>query len=546
MLKINSSKVDWAFAGLLLLALSGCGGRSADSEPQRRVGARADAGGPASDQSDAGATRDDDPTDDATDDVETDDVADDPTSDDDPGSMTPSSMGSATPPEATIDPVTGLPVDPTTGSPVDPSTGLPVPPAMSTPGVAVPAMGGVGTSGPIPIPAPAAPTEPPMVIQDGECYEYQSSGTTNCSIQYECPDRFRFSECQLVGERWSCTCANERNYVTYDLTGVDGSTACETMTNLCELDSGDLEFDGAAECNRAMDGDAYSCQVRERCGQSADVGNGVTAWQVQSEDFAYCYEYDSGSASCDCQSGDVYRNLLLSGASFPDACKYAFDSCAAGEDTQFGGTEQCADPYTSESTSSCSFNQECTRSGDLGGGVSAELRYYRSASCQDSGDAWTCQCDRGGPSVSFSIPPAAAPGQTCTSAVDLCSSVPEIDPDAPLSCEFYGRRSSSQSCNQTNACGTTVAVDGVDVTVFGYLDANCYSDGNGTWVCECYSGGNYDSFEVSTNDAARDVCSAAVTQCEQLIDVELGGSGGVAIGRPLPDIGMAAPVPADR
>jgi hypothetical protein len=134
--------------------------------------------------------------------------------------------------------------------------------------------------------------------------------------------------------------------------------------------------------------------------------------------------------------------------------------------------------------------------------------------------------------------------------MDLCTQLQDYEPTGPLTCGFNSRNCSPESCGQTDDCCAAIEVGDVCVEVLGYINANCYRSGEGAWTCECYSGSNYDSFEYMSTAASRDVCSAAMTSCQDLIEVDLSGGGGV-IGRPIPldDVavseGSSSSAPAD-
>jgi hypothetical protein len=299
------------------------------------------------------------------------------------------------------------------------------------------------------------------------------------------------------------------------------------MLDLCAADADAPQFDGPSACNQGSYGDATACQFRARCGPSADLGGGITVWQVQSENRADCEEYGANTAWCSCQVGNARRQTLLNGVTLPEACQYAHESCEAVQDVPIDRTEQCAAPYTSETASSCSIHQDCTQLSELEGGVSAEVRSSVGAGCEQAGDTWACRCDYGrDASIGFNVAPAATPGQTCDEAVDLCAVVQDVAPSGPLACEFQSRNSAPESCGQANRCSATVPVEDVAVQVFGYVNANCTITSEDVWLCECFSDRNYDSFEVSTSDAAADVCNAAATECQRLVEIELFGAGG--------------------
>lgn len=487
------SKSSWTLLGCLLLVLAGCGGRSSNTDSVRNLDKVGDAGGGTSSEPDSG-----EPEPEAA-----------PTMLMDAGAAPSLDSGTPAPATTTTTPVPSTPMPVDGGSPdpvVAPTTEPPAEPEM--------------------LPEPA--TDPPVDIDEGECQGYHSPGATDCSIQLACPEQYLNATCHQNGDRWVCECSHDRRYVAYDLAGVDGANACLTMRDLCEMDPAELQFDGEVTCNAGTFGDALSCQFHDRCGPSADVGGGITAYRIESDQYAQCSEDPSIDAvRCSCQAGAGHREAFLSGVTFPEACEVAYASCALSTDVPVDDVEECADPYTSESTTTCSMNQQCTRSTTLPDGGSVEVLRSRGASCMEAGDTWECLCDYGSElSIGLDLDPRATPAETCTDAMELCATAQGVEPTEPLVCEFLSRNGAPGSCGQTQQCRASALVDDLEVEVFGYITANCSDTGEGAWSCECYSDRLYDAFELSTSDESAEVCDAAAVQCESLLDMGFTASGG--------------------
>src|SRR5690606_32232153 len=172
---------------------------------------------------------------------------------------------------------------------------------------------------------------------------------------------------------------------------------------------------------------------------------------------------------------------------------------------------------------------------DLGGGISAEANTYRNVDCADSGDDWTCNCYEGGRSAGIGIPAESSPSATCATALDICSDAYGVSPNGPFTCEFASKSSGSSYCAYAETCGATAPIDGEDVFVFGRIETQCYMRDTGTYGCDCFSGGEYETFQHTTEAPLRDgVCVEAQAICRELVDVQIGSGGGGGIGRPVP------------
>jgi hypothetical protein len=409
------------------------------------------------------------------------------------------------------------------------------PPSIPPPDIAPPSIPPPDIAPPsIPPPISRPPTRPPPP-EGEECEEYMSAGSDYCSIDYSCPDAYYYSSCSQAGDKWQCDCSTEQGYASYVLGGTSGIAACEVMLAMC-ADDVEPEFTGPVECTEAEYGDDWYCEKSARCGSSADLGGGITAWEVDETVYSYCYDYDEGTIGCECQLNNGYRSLQLTGATLDNACARTFDVCAAEEELQFTGEEQCDAPYTSESNTSCGLSQQCGRSADLGEGISARMVSYRDTNCQSNGTNWGCTCNTEGASASFSIPQGS---DTCAEAMDLCSKVGDVEPEGELTCEFYSRSSGPEYCSHTNACGMGAVVDGVELSVFGNVSVSCYEEFDGEYYCDCYSGSDTVAFDFPAAATPRDTCDAAIIDCQGMVDVQLDGNSGFFGG------GIARPVPVD-
>lgn len=408
-------------------------------------------------------------------------------------------------------------------------------------------------------PGEPQPPPPPRPPPGDKCSESSSSGTNQCYLETYCEDRYESVWCDRVDDKYRCSCNSRNSSKSYDITGVQGDSACELMMDLCATNH-PLDFSGPSACTDSASSDQYSCNTQERCGPSATLTTGAVVYEIQSENYANCYNYDMlfvdeggaapsqdvalpvpiprppglpGGMQCDCGVNGTYRNVQLTGASMSEACGYAINVCEQGDTLAYDGPEVCDANSTSQSSSSCYISQNCSRSADLGNGVSALLADYRGVSCSSGSPNWSCACDTSSFSVGFELPPESNSGLTCDTALSVCAGVGSAEPEGPIECAPNARSSGPQYCDLSQVCGQSAVVDGVELTVNGYLNVSCYDNGDGEYTCTCYSGNASVSFAFPSTATPRVTCDEAIVECEDLIDVQLGGSGGGGVRPPI-------------
>lgn len=399
-------------------------------------------------------------------------------------------------------------------------------------------------TGPNPVPtAPVAPS-PGMPVDPSQCSEYLSSSSTYCNFERSCPSEYQYVSCGQAGDVWQCSCGTNLMNLSYDLNGVNQSNACDFMLEQCEGNSTPM-FTGERECSGIRDAQAGYCQIQERCGSSGDLGGGVTAWRVDSHSYASCYEEGRGSAWCDCQDANVFRSMNLGGVDISTgaACDLVLDYCKSGGQFENVGAPQCevASQYTS--TNDCGISLQCAQTVNMGDGTTAEISSYRGVGCSAlNANQFTCSCNDTG--IGFVVDRPAS-GSACTGAVDVCDKLSAgIQFEGDVECSPESRNSGPGYCGRNDVCGQTVDVDGTELTVNGYLNVQCSDQGDGNYYCSCYSGNQSGSVEAGAHASPRAACDAAMDQCREIIDVQVGGGG--AIGRPIPLAGAPVAAPSSR
>jgi hypothetical protein len=379
----------------------------------------------------------------------------------------------------------------------------------------------------IPIFGAPEPEPPPLPPNIADCEE---SVTVNedsnfCRLNYRCPDDELSADCTLEDDHFRCGCDGNFFSEQYDLTGVDVANACDVMRDVCF--SGNVtEFDGAEQCEQSRTGDDTACDLTQRCLVSSDFGGGVTVRRVSSLEFADCYAAGGSQVACLCQVGGFDKQLLLDGTTTADACDVMFDVCSADPAPPFVPTEGCERSYSASATDFCNADELCTRTADLGAGVSAQSSTFHYMVCQDDGeDGWSCSCQAGAGYAYFVVPVASTPDATCGAALDLCNAAANLPPEDPadttIACEDNARTTGANYCGHTDVCSIETTALDTQVTVSDYVYTSCYQTGEGAFQCSCSAPTGESSIAYTSSAALVDVCAEVAPECEATVDIRV-------------------------
>jgi hypothetical protein len=143
-----------------------------------------------------------------------------------------------------------------------------------------------------------------------------------------------------------------------------------------------------------------------------------------------------------------------------------------------------------------------------------------------------CICnDQQGYSWQLELPGGDATTETCASVMPLCADASLLETDGPIECEQRYQEGQGSYCSADLSCKQDGTIGDQAVRAFGQLYLSCQLNGD-AWTCSCNSGTNSGSVTVEADDAWN-ACEAGAEACQEAIEVQIGGGGGV-IGRPMP------------
>lgn len=506
----------------VLLSIAACGGQANDDgRPTNARTADSDDAGADDDSNADDDDNSDDADDDNSDDADDDDNSDDADDDDDDG-ISDDDNDADDGDGISDDDMVPVPVDPI--MPTTPiATGAPVSPPVSRP--------------PIGVPAGPSDGQPPPPLENCEP-EYVSDGPGYCETQFSCDGDYLYSYCSQQGtDSWACECGTNYGYSSYQVAASAGLNACDVATDVC---GAAVEFSGEPVCQPQYETNSSDyCELGYECTQSAAISDGITATRRTYQN-TYCYASENMSMYCDCNVDGAYRSYELAGVTGSESCSQAFDLCLNGEPADFGDEEECIRENQSEGAGSCSIGISCSKTVDIGDGVTARELNQQWISCQTSGDTSVCSCEGSNRYFRFQADEAVSGLPTCEGAIDICRSDDPVEPSGPIEC-VRSRRSAGQNyCDTSYDCTQSADIAGSTVSVYGGLYASCQELSDGSWTCYCSS--DIDSAELTVEaDEGFDACEAAGTQCQDLVDIQIGGYGygvgqpGIPIpGRPIP------------
>lgn len=390
------------------------------------------------------------------------------------------------------------------------------------PGGAPPTMGGSPSKPPPPPPGggPGNPSIPP----EGCEVTGQTSSLNFCQQFLTCTNTQLVRECQEQGSGiWTCYCSNVGS--TFELRGATGIAACEAIGTVCD---GELPEDaGAEECSLVREGRGVNnCELLQQCSVPLDVDEPRVS-RVTSGSYLNCVSDGLGS-TCNCANG----SYQIQGAASPAVCDLMLDVCSGPATSE--GEETCTPFGQSAAGGYCSVQQQCSSSEEVADGVYAVRSEFRVAECFPSSAGKTqCLCSGDQKSNQFELHTSTPDLATCNIAASLCGSTDTLELTGPIECSQASQNAMAGYCNSTRDCTQSGTIDGVEITVHGYVQTNCAGSGD-SWGCSCSSGSNIASTTVDLSGDPWDDCTAAAEACQDLVEVEIGVTGDPGGMRPLP------------
>jgi len=226
------------------------------------------------------------------------------------------------------------------------------------------------------------------------------------------------------------------------------------------------------------------------------------------------------------------RRVPYEGVDGNTACDLLSDVCAGDPAGEFDGTTTCTPSGQSSGSGYCDTQQQCTQSKEIADGIFAVRYDYRYAQCQSlsTGNS-TCYCSNNMGSVQFDIE-GNADLATCNLTAELCGETDSLELSGPIECALSSQSAQAGYCNAGLDCTQAGEIAGKSVTVHGSLTTYCQVVGD-AWSCTCQSGTESATFSMESGATPWDDCTEASTQCQDLVDVQIGKTGG-GIGVPLP------------
>lgn len=251
------------------------------------------------------------------------------------------------------------------------------------------------------------------------------------------------------------------------------------------------------------------CELQEACGDTSV--------------YSSCSALTDDSWSCSCSGSAGAGSYQLSGATSDTACTTVRDLCLQGVAPVFDSEPECTTTYRSESSSSCQFQQSCTKSADLGGGVTAVSSGSYLTYCSDLGGGYLdCTCNGGNSYQYFDVTGLTAE-TACEATMGVC--VPGGAGGAPVvsDCATSYEIVSEDSCTLQRSCTNTFDVGEGTAQASDSPYANCSRNADGVLTCSCSSRQRALSFDLQSGADGTIGCEQALDVCATSEQIEPSG-----------------------
>jgi hypothetical protein len=271
-----------------------------------------------------------------------------------------------------------------------------------------------------------------------ECSDGGSSRETSyCSVSESCVRPFdidgveagilrtRYANCSSNGSTQECYCQIDQlgNQLQFQISGQDGTTACDTVLDLCEDPTPDL---GEPVCVPQFSSGAVGyCESQMQCTQTAEVADGVFA-SVTDNRYVYCSSQGSttsGRSMCNCSNNRSQTRFDVEVPTDAALCSQVTAGCDASS-VELAGPITCAPASQSAGSGYCNAQVDCKQAGTVG---DLELWMYGSlyTDCSLINGAWTCNCTTGTEREQIEVE-ADSDWEACTAAVQACPDVVDV------------------------------------------------------------------------------------------------------------------------
>jgi hypothetical protein len=333
----------------------------------------------------------------------------------------------------------------------------------------------------------------------------------------------------------SCDCdsANGPHYHLL-VDQLDGIATCDRVTEMCRQET-PVQFHGGYDCKLTVhDSGPLDCEIAKHCRREEQQPNDLIALEIGNPDTrcltgAAIPDAPIGAdplapgdfAKCDC---DANSSIELADTPMDEVCEIAQNVCFFGMLPTSTGEASCepdADALDS-AADHCHAAQRCKQPsaiGDASAAISAE--YSVDCAPAQNGSEWSCSCDDGARTSSYSVSPSAASADTCAAALAQCQTSLTVVPTSELSCKVVENsidRSVSEMCTQTVVCTASGVSGDLTVTRQGRASMRCWPEG-GAPSCYCDAQG-HETYEYNFESdlSVEELCGHEISACADRID----------------------------
>lgn len=239
--------------------------------------------------------------------------------------------------------------------------------------------------------------------------------------------------------------------------------------------------------------------------------------------YTYCWEEGTGRWVCDCSTNYFYQSYETTvGSDVP--CSAVAEICIDAESPAFTAPEVCSPSYETAGSNYCEVQQECSRTAEMGDGISAIERRSEYTYCYDYGEGFLrCDCSVGGAYASYALDGTPSNDQ-CWRVLDMCGTPPS-EGEGTITCDPAYDYSGSDYCQVEQNCTARIPVsDGVDLIYSSYENAYCQDTTDGSVNCSCSAVEGSMRFDIQGPTEDSEVCWTSLEVCRDLASLELSGS----------------------
>lgn len=294
---------------------------------------------------------------------------------------------------------------------------------------------------------------------------------------------------------------------------------CELTLQLC-ADRTPIAFDGAYDCEAAIDGTVgSSCSRQRRCSRETTLPGGLVVSDVI-EAGVECS--GNGPINCACTALDG----STSGISFadvlaPEACELAYSVCLEGVTPALQAEPTCTvRPPDLNTETRCVREQQCEQTATLGD-ATVTLAEYTQGSCGGDGAEWSCNCWDSTRAAYYTHAFEQDSTTTCALAFTQCQTALTTEVAGPTSCQVVEDRRGPEGCWLEHSC-SRFAEGELQIERKNSTVVTCQPDpmGGDDWLCQCTTAeAASHAVRVSPTPGELDACALFMPTCQALVDV---------------------------